>query len=335
MITLIAQPEEPATAVRGLSKFQALVTGGLGFIGSNLAIKLSARGHDVTVFDNFSNGTGRASVQNNRSIEIVKGDILNPKSLEHAVKSAEIVFNLAVRCLPESIENPVDTHMVNDVGTLNLCMACKKYSTKLIHISSSEAYGTAQYTPMDETHPLEPTTPYGASKAASEMIVSGFAKCYNMQAVVIRPFNAYGPFMREDSYSAVLPRFVSRAKNNKRLVIFGDGLQTRDFTYVDDITEGIAKAGEVFPSGQTMNIARGKEVRIVDLARIVIDHYQKQGDFDLDDPIEFKPPRQGDVRRHFADIKKARKLLGYSAKIDIRTGVKKYASWFEDTHPSH
>jgi len=317
-----------------MTQLKCLVTGGLGFIGSKVSSKLVERGHDVVVLDNFSNAAGLRLVQESKSIKVVNGDILDLQFLDRLVAETDVVVNLAVRCLPESIENPIETHMVNDVGALNVCMACKSHRKRLVHISSSEAYGTAKQVPMAESHPLDPTTPYGASKAASEMVVRGFVSCYEMEAVILRPFNTYGPYMREDSYSAVFPRFVARARSGERLIIFGDGRQTRDFTHVEDTAEGITRTVEIFPSGETLNLARGEETSILELARVVLAQYSSRGK-SRSQSIEFQAPRQGDVRRHFADVKKARKLLGYEARVGLEQGVKKYAKWFEETHSAH
>lgn len=304
-----------------------LITGGAGFIGSYLTERLLSAGNNVIVLDDFSEGkyANLAGVPKAAKLKVVCGDILNKKTVDELVKKVDYVFHLAVKCLGVSFVDPMMVHEVNVTGTLNLCMACLKHKTKrLIYVSSSEAYGTAQYVPMDENHPLCPTTPYGASKAAGEFYVQSFHSTWNLPVIIVRPFNAYGPRSRTDHYCAVIPDFVTRIEEKKPPIVFGDGNQTRDFTYVTDDVEGIIRAAECDELiGNTINVARGEEVSINKIAEIVVDLMGMTGKIK---PV-YKNERPGDVRRHLADISKARKLLGFEAEVSIEEGISRYIKW--------
>lgn len=304
-----------------------MVTGGAGFIGSHLTERLLKMGNEVIVLDNFSVGNNNnfADILGHSTFKVVNGDVRNTRIVYSLVKKVDYVFHLAVECLSLSLERPKIVHEVNDTGTLNVCMACLKNKPKgLIYVSSSEAYGTAQYVPMDENHPLYPTTPYGASKAAGELYVRSFYYTWNIPVVIVRPFNTYGPRSRTDHYCAAIPNFVNRVLKGEPPIIFGDGNQTRDFTYVSDTVDGIIKAAQCDELvGDVVNIARGEEVSIKRIAKIVLD---LTGMKDRIKPI-FEKERPGDVRRHWADISKARKLLNFKPKVSIEEGIKRYIEW--------
>jgi len=310
-----------------LKGYKILVTGGAGFIGSNLAERLLKIGNEVIVLDNFCVGTKRnlADILGYSTLKVVKGDVRNTRVLFSLVKKVDYVFHLAVECLSLSLKRPKIVHEVNDTGTLNICMACLKNKPKrLVYVSSSEAYGTARYVPMDENHPLYPTTPYGASKAAGELYARAFYYTWNLPVVIVRPFNTYGPRSRTDQYCAAIPNFVIRALKGEAPIIFGDGSQTRDFTYVSDTVDGIIKAAQRdVLLGDAINIARGEEVSINRIAEIVLD---LTGMKDKIEPV-FEKERPGDVRRHLADISKARKLLNFEPKVSIEEGIQRYIDW--------
>jgi UDP-glucose 4-epimerase len=216
---------------------------------------------------------------------------------------------------------------VNATGTLNLLKASMENSVKrFVYVSSSEVYGSARQVPMSEEHPLEPTTVYGASKLAGELYTLAYHRTYGVDALIARPFNTYGPREHlQGVYGEVIPRFVLRILNNMQPVIFGDGTQTRDFTYVTDTVKGIIMAsGCDSMTGQAVNIARGQEVRIMDLASIIAD---KLGRKDIKPIRERKRP--GDVMRHYADVSRARRLFAFSADTDIKKGIGLYIDWFK------
>jgi len=309
-----------------------LVTGGAGFIGSHLVDALVSSGNEVIVLDNFSSGK-RENLKNhlnNRNVKIIEGDVRDKKILKDSTEGIDIVYHLAVQCLRVSIKDPEINHEVNATGTLNICMASLENSVKrFIYISSSEVYGTAISVPMNEAHPLEPTTVYGASKAAGEFYTLAYNKTYGLQSMVIRPFNTYGPrAYLEGAYGEVIPRFVLRVLNDAPPVIFGDGFQTRDFTYVSDTVRGIVMASECDEMiGQAVNIARSHEVSINDLARIIIEELGKKN---LKPVYEKKRP--GDVMRHYADISKAERLFGYRPEVSIEDGIGLYIDWFNSIY---
>lgn len=304
-----------------------LITGGAGFIGSHLVDALSVDNY-IVILDNFSSGKKENLSQhsNNPMIEIVEGDIRDRTLLRKITKDIDIVYHLAVQCLRVSIKNPEINHEVNVTGTLTLLMASLENSAeRFVYISSSEVYGTAIDVPMNENHPCEPTTVYGASKLAGELYALAYNRTYGLKSMVIRPFNTYGPREHfEGASGEVIPRFVLRILNDMPPIIFGDGTQTRDFTYVSDTVRGIIMASECDAMiGQTVNIARGQEVSVNELADIIANRLGKK---DLRPVYEQKRP--GDVMRHYADISKARKLFGYYPEIDIEKGIGLYIDWF-------
>jgi len=305
---------------------KVIVTGGAGFIGSHLVKILMSKGYDVTVYDDFSNGSGKINLP--KKTKIVKGSILNYKKMKSIFKKSALVFNLAVLPLPMSFVEPEKIVKVNDYGAYLVSKLCSELKIKLIHVSSSEAYGTAKYSTMKEDHPLLPTTVYAASKAASEAYVRAFEQSNNLKFVIIRPFNAYGEFMREDTYAAAIPKFFARISKNKNPIIFGSGNQTRDLTHVEDTANGIFLAGiKEEAIGGTFNIAQGKETSVKTMAKIMIKKYNELTRKKIKLELDFKKERTGDVKRHLGDISLAKKILGYYPKINLGEGVTRYINW--------
>jgi UDP-glucose 4-epimerase len=241
------------------------------------------------------------------------------------VQGNQLVFHLAVQGLRLSLFEPQLVHQVNATGTLNMCIAASEANLdRFIYVSSSEVYGTAKSVPMSEDHPLEPTTPYGASKLAGEAYARSYYLTFGLPVVIVRPFNTYGPREHlEGVYGEVIPRFVLRVINHLSPLIFGDGQQTRDFTEVTDIVRGIILAAECETLiGETVNIAAGQEVSINEVAQIVIETLQDGRIV----PLHMQP-RPGDVRRHYADISKARRVLCFKPEIGIVPGIQNYVRW--------
>lgn len=309
-----------------MSKKNVVVTGGAGFIGSHLVNLLISKGYNVTVYDNFSNGSGKKNLNSNS--RIIKGSILNYDRMKTVFKNSHMVYNLAVLPLPMSFDRPDILVKVNDYGTYLVSKLCTEFKIKLIHVSSSEAYGTARYSTMNESHPLLPTTVYAASKASSESYVRAYQQQKNLNCVIVRPFNAYGEFMRQDGYGAAIPKFFDRLSKNLPPLIDGDGNQTRDLTHVSDTANGIYLSS-ITPDaeGGTFNIAQGKEVTINSLAKIMIEEFSKLSGKKLDLKLKYRKERPGDVRRHLGDISLSKKILKYSPEINLREGIKKYISW--------
>ena len=304
-----------------------LVTGGAGFIGSHLVDELSMNNH-VIILDNFSSGErGNISHHEGRdNVVVMEGDIRDKNLLERAFNDIDIVYHLAVQCIRSSIKDPGFNHEVNATGTLNLLMKSLEHSVeRFVYVSSSEIYGTAIRVPMNEEHPWKPTTVYGASKLAGELYTLAYNETYGLKSMVIRPFNTYGP--REHLhgvYGEVIPRFVLRLLSGLPPVIFGDGSQTRDFTYVSDTVKGIVAASECDDMiGQYVNVARGQEVSINELAGIIAG---RLGRSDINPIYEMQRP--GDVLRHYADISKAKKMFDFNPDVDIKKGIGLYIDWF-------
>ncbi len=309
-----------------MRKRKALVTGGVGFIGSHLCNQLQENGYDVISYDDFSNGSGEKNLA--KHIRSVRGSVLNAQKFKNICKKVDVVFNLAVKPLPMSFDKPDEVVQVNDYGTYLVAKICTELKCKLIHISSSEAYGSARTVPMKENHPLLPSTIYAASKASSEMYVRGFYETSGLKMVIVRPFNCYGPFMREDLYAAAIPKFYNRILNRKSPIISGTGNQTRDLTYVEDTVNGIMLADKASGAiGDTFNIGQGKETSVKKMAKTMLKKYSEVTDTSLIDKLIYQKDRKGDVKRHLADISRARKILGYKPRINLQEGIEKYILW--------
>jgi UDP-glucose 4-epimerase len=306
-----------------------LVTGGAGFIASHF-VDLVCPDNKVRILDDFSNGEKEnlKDALKSHNVQIVEGDIRNADTVKKSMRNIDVVFHFAAKGVRESINNPMPVHEVNALGALNLYMAAfEKKVERFIHISSSEIYGTAEYVPMDEKHPLNPETVYGASKLVGEFYGRAYNRTHQMPVTVIRPFNTYGPRSHfAGPYGEVIPRFVIRALNNKPLIIFGNGKQTRDFTYVKDTARGILQAAESDKLiGEIINIAYGKERSINEVAKIILAELGKK---DLE--VIREEGRPGDVLRLYADVTKAKKILKYEAKTSLEEGIKEYIQWLKE-----
>jgi UDP-glucose 4-epimerase len=294
-----------------------LVTGGAGFIGSELVRQLLAAGSKVRVLDDLS--TGKRENLAGLEVELRVGSILDRGALDVAMQDVDRLFHLACLGLRRSIHDPVGVHAVNATGTLAVIEAARRHGTAhLVHVSSSEVYGSAERVPMDEDHPTRPTTPYGASKLAGEAYARAAFLTYGLPVVIVRPFNAYGPRAHHEGDSGeVIPRFLRRAAARRPLVVFGDGRQTRDFTHVSDTARGILLAGTADAAlGATINLGSGSEVAIDDLAVMVCKIAGRAP------AIDRKAPRPGDVRRLCADARRAGAALGWSAEIRLADGLR-------------
>jgi len=315
-----------------MSEAPVLVTGGAGFIGSELVRQLVDAGRRVTVLDNLVTGK-RANLEGlvQDRVRLVEGDVRDRAALDAAMRGISLVFHLACLGVRHSLHAPLETHEVNAGGTLNALVAARAAQVaRFVYVSSSEVYGTAERAPMDERHPTSPTTVYGASKLAGELYAQAFRRTHGFPAVIVRPFNAYGPRCHHEGDSGeVIPRFLLRAMAGRAPVIFGDGSQTRDFTFVGDTARGILQAGAVPLYDGPVNLGTGQEIAVADLARLVA---RLAGRVDL--PPVHDAPRPGDVRRLCADATRARRILGFAPRVALEEGIATLRAWYESTGQS-
>lgn len=297
-----------------------LVTGGAGFIGSNIVEELVRRGCRVRVFDNFSTGKAENLAPFKGKFELVKGDLREPKDLAKAMKGVTYVLHQAAfRSVPKSVDNPRAANDNNATGTLNALMAAKAAGVKrFVYAATSSAYGECKVFPQTEDLPTMPISPYAVSKLAGENYCHVYAKTYGLETVALRYFNVFGPRQNPESvYSAVIPRFMELFLQHKPLEIHWDGRQSRDFTYVANVVDGNIRAAlaPARVSGETINVATGTCISLLDIAhgleRIT---GRKAGKV-------FSPKRKGDIRKTYSNISKARKLLGYKPLVKFPAGL--------------
>lgn len=323
-------PNDLAAQVKG-ARF--LVTGGAGFIGSQLAEAILAAGASVRVLDNFFSGK-RENLENVRrstgeEVELVTGDLRDADTVRAAVEGIDYVLHeAALPSVPRSVADPEASHAVNATGTLLLLQASRKATVKRVVLaSSSSVYGETPTLPKHEALPLCPLSPYAVSKLAAESYAQVFYTVYGMETVALRYFNVFGP--RQDpasEYAAVVPRFVSAALSGAPLRIFGDGEQTRDFTYVGDVVEANVRAClATAAAGKVYNIAGGVRVTIKELAETIVSLCGDKA------KIEFLPPRKGDIKHSLASIERAAADLGYARAVTLRDGLERTVEWFR--HP--
>jgi UDP-glucose 4-epimerase len=306
-----------------------VVTGGAGFIGSELVRQLHARGDRVHIVDTLVNGC-RANVEDvlGERVTLDTTDIRDAGCLTSVLPRVRTVFHLACLGVRHSIHSPEENHEVNATGTLRLLEASRAAQVpRFVYVSSSEVYGTAQSVPMTEDHPTTPCTVYGASKLAGECYARAYHRTHGYPTVVVRPFNTYGPRSHHEGDSGeVIPKFLLRALSGRPLIVFGDGTQTRDFTYVSDTAAGILAAGEHDATvGETINLGSGAEIAINDLARVVGRVTGKPA------AIEHDVPRPGDVMRLYADVTRATTLLGHRPAISLEEGIRRLMAWYAST----
>ena len=317
-----------------LTRKKIIVTGGAGFIGSEVVRQLTRRGNKVFVVDNLVNGTEEnlAGIPEDM-MELVISDIREIDKMRVLMKESSMIFHMACLGVRHSIHDPYENQDVNATGTFNLLMAAKeKEISRFVYVSSSEVYGTAKNVPMTEDHPTFPMTVYGSGKLAGECFTRAFYRTYGYPTVVIRPFNTYGERCHHEGDSGeVIPKFILRAMAGKEMVIFGDGTQTRDFTYVGDTARGIIDIGESPRTlGETINLGSGMEINMNVLAETV-----KKVVGNPNVCIKHIKQRPGDVLRLFADTQKAEDIIGFKTTVDFEEGLRKVKKWYEEKHESY
>jgi UDP-glucose 4-epimerase len=291
-----------------------------------------AEGRAVTVLDDFSSGRPENlnDAKESGQLRIIKGSILDHSAVDRAVEGCDRVYHLAVQCVRQSLEHPIENHKVNATGTLTVLEAARRHQVKrLIYCSSSEVYGNCDVEWLSEETPCLPVTVYGAAKLAGEYYAKAYWQTYGLPIVVVRPFNAYGPRAHETGvWAEVIPRFVIRVLNGLPPVIFGSGANGRDFTYVTDTARGIALAADCDALvGQTINIACGRMITIAEIAKRIAKECNQP---DLQ-PISVDS-RPGDVLKLQADTRVARQLIGFRPEFDFDEGIRRYIAWFRVRH---
>ncbi|HEX9036781.1 MAG TPA: NAD-dependent epimerase/dehydratase family protein [Ktedonobacterales bacterium] len=316
---------------RTVARKHVLVTGGAGFIGSHLVDALLADGaQSVTVLDNFFLGTDEnlaAAREDATDLRVLRADAADESQLRAALGADhfQVVFDLAVIPLPTSLERPKFCFDTNVAITSTLCELLREEAFEtLVHFSSSEAYGSARYAPMGEDHPLDPLTPYAASKAASDHLVRTYAATFGVDALVVRPFNNYGPRQNDRQYAGIIPTLLRALYAGEPFSLFGDGEQTRDYIYVTDTVQAaLALYAEPAARGKVVNVGSGSEISMLELIarleRIV----------GRPIPVERKEPRPGDVRRHCADVSLLRSLVDVRPQISMDDGLAATVAYYE------
>jgi len=308
-----------------------LITGGAGFIGSHLCEKYTKEGHNVFCLDNFLSGNliNVRHLLDFRNFKLVKGDIRDRDLLEKIMVDTDVVFHLAAQIhVDRSYVEPQLTYDINVMGTQNVLEAARYHDVaKVIHASTSEVYGSAVYAPIDENHPLNAPHPYGASKIAADRMCHAYLHTYGMNIVLMRLFNIFGPRQRDIGYGGVISIFARRIMNDMPPIIFGDGRQTRDYTYIDDAIRAYDLALKAKKRiDEPINFGTGKEVSINDIATKLIKLCGKEKQM----KTVHVDPRIGEVKRLIANADKAKKVFGWKAKVDFDTGLEKFVTWYRN-----
>ena len=317
-----------------MSKSVVLVTGADGFIGSHLTEMLVAKGFQVKAlsqYNSFNYWGWLEDVNCKDQIEVLTGDIRDPHYCKYITKDVDVIFHLAALiAIPYSYIAP-DSYVDNNIkGTLNICQAAKENGNiRVIHTSTSEVYGTAQYVPIDEKHPLQPQSPYSASKIAADAMAMSFYNAFNLPVTIARPFNTYGP---RQSARAVIPTIITQIANGINEIKLGDLSPTRDFNYVEDTCRGfIAIAENDKTIGETINIGSNSEISIKDTLDMIYELMESDVSFIQD--IQRIRPENSEVFRLWCDNSKIEKLTGYQPQVNLKIGLKKTIEWI--TQPNN
>ena len=308
----------------------ALITGGAGFIGSHIASALAAAGARVRIIDDLSTGYRENLDAIEGDLDFIQGSVADEKSLRKALEDVELVFHeAAIPSVPRSVENPRQTHIASVDSTFSLLLASRERKVRrIVYAASSSAYGDQLTLPKTENMLPEPLSPYAVAKLVGEYYCQVFTRVYGLETISLRYFNVFGPRQDPSSqYSGVISRFISALLGHEKPVIYGDGEQSRDFTYVADVVEANLKAAETTTGvGQIINIANGEQVSLNQL----LDRL-KQLTGKEDVVADYREPRAGDVRHSLADISRARDLLGFQPKVDLLTGLQLTIDWWKSS----
>lgn len=305
-----------------------VVTGGAGFIGSHIASALSASGARVRVLDDLSTGHRENLEEIGGEIDFIEGSVADANVLRKALEGAELVFHeAAIPSVPRSVAEPTQTHIASVDGTFSLLLAARDRKVRrVVYAASSSAYGDQPTLPKSEQMAPDPLSPYAVAKLVGEYYCQVFTRVYGLETVSLRYFNVFGP--RQDpgsQYSGVVSRFISALLGNERPMIYGDGEQSRDFTYIENVVAAnLSAANATGAAGKVINIANGARVTLNELLAVLKELTGKQ-----DVTAEYLEPRVGDVRHSLADITMARELLGYESKVDLREGLKRTIEWWK------
>ncbi len=304
---------------------KVLVTGGAGFIGGHLVDALLAQGATVRVIDNFSTGRRENLAHNLARIELHEADLCDPEACARAVHGVDLVYHeAAIPSVARSVNDPVASNRVNVGGTVELLQAARVSGVKkFVYAASSSAYGDTEVLPKVETMTPRPMSPYAISKLAAEQYVSVFGRLFGFETVSLRYFNVFGP--RQDpksEYAAVIPKFITRVLAGERPLIHGDGEQSRDFCFIENVVSANLLAAKSRTQGEVVNVACGARVTLNQLLGIINER------LGTNVTAEYGPARAGDVRHSLADISAAQKLLGYEVKYDLRAGLAKTIEYY-------
>ena len=308
----------------------ALITGGAGFIGSHIASALAASGARVRIIDDLSTGYRHNIEEIPGDVDFVEGSVADETTLKRAIKDVELVFHeAAIPSVPRSVENPRQTHIASVDSTFSLLLAAKENKVRrVVYAASSSAYGDQPTLPKVETMLPEPLSPYAVAKLVGEHYCQVFTRVYGLETVSLRYFNVFGPRQDPSSqYSGVISRFISALLGNETPVIYGDGEQSRDFTYIDNVVDANLKAADSAKAvGQVINIANGERIS---LNQLLMELQDLTGKTDV--TADYQPPRAGDVKHSLADISRARELLGFEPKVDLRQGLSLTIDWWKNS----
>lgn len=308
-----------------------LVTGAAGFIGSAISRRLIAEGHTVVGVDNLSTGNLENLASVRGKVQFHEADIRDSAAMERLCEGVEVIFHeAALPSVPKSVLDPLTSHQNNVEGTLSVLLAARaKGVRRVVYAASSSAYGESPTLPKHEEMTLAPISPYAVQKLTGELYMQSFTRVYGLETVCLRYFNVFGPFQAADSpYSGVLAKFITEMLSNHAPTAYGDGQQSRDFTYIDNVVDAnlnaaFAPAGKV--SGNVYNVACGERYSLLDTFRVLKDITGFKGD------LQFGPPRAGDILHSLADIRRAQEDLAYAPAVDFVEGLRRTVAWYAES----